>query len=334
MGRKHLFPICCYIFVAVLTTGCIMEDLRECPNEYAVRPVFNRNMLFADAFAAQVRSIDIKVFESATGKEVFARRDQGAPLGADGYRIYLPIPPGTYDILCWGGLAEGESFGYVSPGNAGLESCGIILATQDGISDKRLNDLYHGLSRNVIFTDNNISGSMDTQTTLVHLTKNTNRINVILHNLDGSEMSGKDFSFSIQSANAEMGFDNTLNSNRKVTYRPWDISPILSESDRRSVTTQSALSAEFSIGRLSDKGNSRLEVFRNHDGERIISIPLERNLLLYKGRFHDYMSDMEFLDRQDDYTLTFILDKNNNWDKAAMIYINDWATPPIQYEEW
>lgn len=46
------------------------------------------------------------------------------------------------------------------------------------------------------------------------------------------------------------------------------------------------------------------------------------------------MTDREYLDRQDDYAITFILDRNNNWDKASMIYINNWATPPVQYQEW
>ena len=27
------------------------------------------------------------------------------------------------------------------------------------------------------------------------------------------------------------------------------------------------------------------------------------------------MTDQEYLDRQDDYSITFILDRNNNWDR-------------------
>ncbi|MDE6469286.1 MAG: FimB/Mfa2 family fimbrial subunit, partial [Muribaculaceae bacterium] len=62
--------------------------------------------------------------------------------------------------------------------------------------------------------------------------------------------------------------------------------------------------------------------------------PLERTLLLYKAQFHASMADDEYLDREDDYNITFILDKNNNWNRAAMIYINNWATLPVQYQEW
>lgn len=315
-------------------TGCITEDITECPNDYGLQIVFDRNMLYADAFATQVKSVDIKVFDSATGREAYSFAEKGDALAAKGYRVALPLPPGSYDILCWGSMAEGNSFSYADPSADILEHRNVILNTEEGISRHRLNNLYHGLLKGETFTDNNDTGSTAPQTAVIHLTKNTNRINVILHNLDGTEMHENGFTFTITSKNGEMGYDNSLAAGREVTYKPWHITPIVSETEELRQPVQSALSAEFSTGRLTDKSESRLEVFRTSDGERIISIPLEKNLLLYKGEFHSSMTDGEYLDRQDDYTITFILDKNNNWDKAAMIYINKWATLPIQYQEW
>ena len=331
---RHLIKICISFLATVALTGCVTEDFEECPNEYELKLVFDRNMLFADAFASQVKSVDIKVFDSDTGQEVYAFCDQGAALASADYRVPLPIPPGSYDILCWAGMAEGNSFGYADPAADILEHQSVILNTQNGTSDRRLNNLYHGLARNVTFTDNNTIGSTQVQTATVSLTKDTNRIYVMLHNLDGTELQESNFEFYISSDNAEMAYDNSLDAKRKVTYQPWHITPISPESADSRANVQSALGAEMSVGRLSTKSDSRLDVYRVSDGERIISIPLERNLLLYKGEYYNYMSDQEYLDRQDDYVITFILDKNNNWDKAAMIYINNWATPPIQYQEW
>lgn len=332
MTRKHL--ICISLTAAFLATGCVTEDLPECPNEYELRIVFDRNMLYADAFASQVKSVDIKVFDSATGRQVFSHTEAGDALAADGYRVALPVPPGSYDILCWGGMAEGNSFSYADPAADILEHQNVILRTDGGESRARLNNLYHGLLRGHQFIDNNDIGSTDRQTATIYLTKDTNRINVLLLNLDGTAMEEGDFTFSISSANAETGFDNSTAARRKVTYRPWHITPITAETYSRATLAGTALSAEFSTGRLIDKGDSRLDIYRTADGERIISIPLESNLLLYKGEYHSSMSDQEYLDRQDDYEITFILDKNSNWDKAAMIYINKWATPPVQYQEW
>lgn len=346
MNTRHLVRICGIICIStmasVLTGGCIREDFAECKNSYDLRLVFDRNMLYTDAFASQVRSVDVKVFDSSTGREVYSYADSGAALESADYRVALPIPPGTYDILCWAGMAEGDSFGYALPAADMLQQHSVTLNTENGVSRRRLNNLYHGLSRGVTFVSGNSLGHDQAQTTTVYLTKNTNRVCVMLHNLDGTELDESGFTFSITSGNALMNFDNTLDPAGRVTYRPWHITPIMLESETKNETktetksepVQSALAAEISMARLVPDGNSRLDVYRTADGERIISVPLERNLLLYKGEYHSMMSDAEYLDRQDDYTITFILDRNNNWDRAAMIYINNWATPPVQYQDW
>lgn len=338
MNTRHLARICGIICIStmasVLTGGCIREDFAECKDTYDLRLVFDRNMLYTDAFASQVRSVDVKVFDSSTGREVYSYADSGAALESADYRVALPIPPGTYDILCWAGMAEGDSFGYALPAADMLQQHNVALNTENGVSGHRLNNLYHGLSRGVTFVSGNSLGHDQNQTTTVYLTKNTNRVCVMLHNLDGTELDESGFTFSITSGNALMNFDNTLDPAGRVTYRPWHVTPIILETETKSEPVQSALAAEISMARLVPDGNSRLDVYRTADGERIISVPLERNLLLYKGEYHSMMSDAEYLDRQDDYTITFILDRNNNWDRAAMIYINNWATPPVQYQDW
>lgn len=346
MKTRHLARICGIICISTmasaLTGSCIREDFAECKDTYDLRLVFDRNMLYTDAFASQVRSVDVKVFDSSTGREVYSYADSGAALESADYRVALPIPPGTYDILCWAGMAEGDSFGYALPAADMLQQHNVALNTENGVSGRRLNNLYHGLSRGVTFVSGNSLGHDQAQTTTVYLTKNTNRVCVMLHNLDGTELDESGFTFSITSGNALMNYDNTLDPAGRVTYRPWHVTPILLESETKKETktetksepVQSALAAEISMARLVPDGNSRLDVYRTADGERIISVPLERNLLLYKGEYHSMMSDAEYLDRQDDYTITFILDRNNNWDRAAMIYINNWATPPVQYQDW
>lgn len=338
MNTRHLVRICGIICIStmasVFTGGCIREDFAECKNSYDLRLVFDRNMLYTDAFASQVRSVDVKVFDSSTGREVYSYADSGAALESADYRVALPIPPGTYDILCWAGMAEGDSFGYALPAADMLQQHNVALNTENGVSDHRLNNLYHGLTRGVSFVSGNSVGHDQAQTATVYLTKNTNRVCVMLHNLDGTELDESGFTFSITSGNALMNFDNTLDPAGRVTYRPWHVTPIMLETETKSEPVQSALAAEISMARLVPDGNSRLDVYRTADGERIISVPLERNLLLYKGEYHSMMSDAEYLDRLDDYTITFILDRNNNWDRAAMIYINNWATPPVQYQDW
>lgn len=322
--------------ILVGSASCVRDDFEECPNDYRLKIVYTRNMLNADAFASMVKEVDIKVFSHDDRQLVYRHRESGEALASDNYEVVLPIGPGQYDILCWAGMAEGSSFGYANPQASGLEMQNVVLSTEDSQSVRLLDDLFHGLSSGVTFTDNNLSGYPETQYARLELTKNTNRIHVILHNLDGTTLDKDGFSLSISSKNGEMGFDNSISAAKAVDYLPWSVNTIHSESDDSGTKAPvpSALGAEFSVGRLMPDGGSVLNVVRNSDNVRIISIPLERNLLLYKGAFHDMMADQEYLDRQDNYTITFILDHNNNWDKAAMILINDWATLPVQFTEW
>jgi len=341
MTRQHLIYAALPLLATLMLSSCITADLQECPNEYNLRIVFDRNMLYADAFASRVKSVDIQVFDHATGKPVYRHTESGEALASGSYTVSLPIPSGTYDILCWGGLNEGGSFSYTKPGSEALTDQGMLLHTADGISSDRLNDLYHGMLASTSYIDNNDIGSFEPQTKTIYLTKDTNRVNVVLLNLDGTEMQPGDFTCTITSANGEMAYDNSLVADRSVAYTPWSVTPILMQTagdedarDDSSTATQSGLSAEFSMSRLAPSSSSRLDVVRTSDGERIISVPLEANLLLYKGAFYSEMSDAEYLDRQDDYTITFILDANNNWDIAAMIYIQKWATLPVQYQDF
>lgn len=323
-------------------TGCVMDDLPECPNEYALKIRFDRNMLYADAFATQVKSIDVKVFDFDSGKQVYHFSDEGPGLADESYLVSLPIPPGKYNILCWAGMAAGDSFGYTTRAGDELPEFSVILNDGAPESVKRLDNLFHGLLTGVEFTDNNAAGSFEPQIVTMPLTKDTNNINVMLHNLNGTPMDPDGYEMRISATNAEMDFRNSTAPSRRVRYSPWHVTPVshVKPGISGESTVQSALAAEFSMSRLMvpDKeagiSGSRLEVVRKTDGVTIISIPLESNLLLYRGQFHSQMTPQEFLDRQDDYQITFILDVNNSWDRSAMIYINDWATPPIQYQEW
>ena len=46
------------------------------------------------------------------------------------------------------------------------------------------------------------------------------------------------------------------------------------------------------------------------------------------------MGDQEFLDRLDEYNLTFFLDGDDKWYMAAGIHINSWVIVPEQDTEF
>ena len=57
--------------------------------------------------------------------------------------------------------------------------------------------------------------------------------------------------------------------------------------------------------------------------ENVLTIPLVDYVLLVKGNYNREMSDQEYLDRQDEYNMTFFLDNGNRW-MNAYIHINSW----------
>ena len=59
------------------------------------------------------------------------------------------------------------------------------------------------------------------------------------------------------------------------------------------------------------------------DDKLVLSIPLKDYALLVKGNYNKAMSDQEYLDRQDEFNLTFFLDEYGQWTTSRII-INSW----------
>ena len=65
-----------------------------------------------------------------------------------------------------------------------------------------------------------------------------------------------------------------------------------------------------------------LHIKNRETGEDVFRIPVADYALLVKGHYRENMSDQEYLDRQDEYTMTFFLDEGE-W-VSSFIYINSW----------
>ena len=55
----------------------------------------------------------------------------------------------------------------------------------------------------------------------------------------------------------------------------------------------------------------------------MLSIPVADYALLVKGNYNSSMSNQEYLDRQDEYNMTFFLDEDGDWLSASII-VNSW----------
>jgi hypothetical protein len=122
-----------------------------------------------------------------------------------------------------------------------------------------------------------------------------------------------------------MAYDNSVMEDEQIVYRPWDITTGQVDVDadistRANMVTVSV--AELTTARLMTDHHPMLVVSRKEDGERVLSVPIVDYALLVKGNYNRAMDDQEYLDRQDEYNMTFFV-HDGKW-VSSQIIINSW----------
>ena len=198
----------------------------------------------------------------------------------------------------------------------------IYSRAADGTAEVHsdLRPLFHGQVQRQSF-----SRAATTQVATVRLTKNTNNIRIVLQHLSGEAVDVDNFTFTIEDENGFMNYDNKLLDDEPLTYYAWHTdsgTAEMDESGARTTTSVSVAVAELTVGRLVME-NKPILTITNKEGEKVLSIPLIDYALLVKGYYNREMTDQEYLDRQDQYNMTFFLDENDQWASSSII-INSW----------
>ena len=311
----------------------IYDDEGDCDPHYFVRFVFDMNMLRTDAFATQVNSVDLYVFNAQTGEFVKHYFEKGEALASGNYRMPLDITPGDYELIAWCGLADNKNH-FTVPQAITKPSdliCTLTRSYDDtgAYSDANLHALFHG-SVSV-----NFPATEGEHVALVKLTKDTNNINLSLQHKAGT-LNPDDFEVVMSDNNGLMAHDNSLMNDEFIEYRPWILRN--GKVDIQSETTTYAdgindadeeseeanfLIAEISTARLMFNHDMRINIFDKKQGKVVFSIPLVQWALLLRSANHADMGEQEYLDRQDEYNLMVFLDGHESW-IAMSIYINGW----------
>ena len=306
--------------------GLIFEGEGDCGIYYRIRFKYDYNIKFADAFANEVNSVALYVFdENDILVEEIATTDKDA-LSSGTFEIPIELEPGSYTLLAWGGLMDEESFDMLADTKTGvtkLEELQVRMHRQyeDGkakVSEDLL-PLYHG-SMSLEVKD--VPG---TYTETMSLMKNTNVIRVLLHEISGHDIDAEKFIFEINDDNGLYGWDNALLDDEMITYSAWSQSTgtaEMSDVEVKAVTSATVALAELTIGRMRAGDSPVLHIRSRETGEDVFRIPVADYALLVKGNYREKMGDQEYLDRQDEYTMTFFLD-GGEW-VSSVIYINSW----------
>ena len=339
---------------AVTVTSCIdpmFESEGNCDVEHRIRFNYDMNLKWADAFPSEVKSVNLYVFDS-NGLFVKEYSDAGPALSQPGYSILLDLPADTYRFVAWCGLenegATKQSFTVPQPvpGETTIEELTSTLNTRTTAeyaeySDAQLYFLYHGYLEATL-VDNHDGRKYDHT---IYLTKDTNHIRIILQELSSEEgMNPDDYSFRIEAANGRMGYDNALLGNTVVTYQPWsqvsdEVGVGKIDVNDGSLRYVKGVVADLSVARLmaSQKDDLMLTIINETSPDKsvIARVPLIQYALLsrkyYEAAYgHTMSDDQEFLDREDEYVMTFFL-YNNKW-IDSYIDIHQWRIVFHEYD--
>ena len=300
----------------------------DCTPYNGVKLMYDYNMLYTDAAATQVTSAKVLVYgqDGALVKEIDATDQQ---LKDGEYFVRTDVAPGKYTIVAWCGLDEAPKT-WTLAGKETLTPMTVTMGTTGG-KVKEIAPMFHGISK-VTFPDK--EGLSEAE---VHLVKDFNDVKIVMQHLSGEDVDVSKFTYAITADNSVYAYDNTPILKGDVTYEPFLTKQASAESAeipedsgtgktsvKAGAATNNVALAEFTIGRLmaNAKVKQRLTIW-NDEGGKVLSIPLVDYLLLVKGYYNQSMSDQEYLDRQDDFSLTFFLDKNDTWVTSSII-INSW----------
>ncbi len=301
--------------------SAIYDGEGNCTVDYRVKFRYDYNMKFADAFAHEVEVVTLYLIDES-GKVVWQKTEQGEFLAAPDYSMAVSVPPGKYDILAWAGTTDKGSF--TIPTTQNVQELGCTLNRQyaedaSAYVGSDLDRLFHGY-----LADQTFSSEYGDYTYTIPLVKNTNTVRVVLQQLSGEPVDKDKFSFTITDENGKMAWNNALLPDEQITYHAWrtdagqaGIGPEGNDA------AYSAVVAELTVPRLMTTHKPRLTVTHRESGEVVFSIPLIDYALLVKGFYNRDMDNQEYLDRQDEYNMTFFLDEGNRW-LDAYIYINSW----------
>ena len=327
---KRFFILHSSFFISLLLASCsIMDYEGDCTPYYRARFTYDHHLHYSDAFAGQVQSVALYAFDDE-GRYVACFRDRGEALAREGYTLPVDLPAGRYHFVAWCGLEDerqSHAVPTLQPGTSTLSDLTCTVqrehADETTATAGELAPAFHSLVTDVELTDTYGTHYID-----IPLVKDTKTVRVVLQHLDGSPVPADRFTFNIACANGLMAHDNSLLPDEVLNYRPYYTASGTAETQAdgtRATTSISTALAEMSTGRLVwDNGTpATLSVTNNETGQVVLSIPLMDYALLVKGYYNRDMPDQEYLDRQDEYNLTFFLDENNRWVSSTII-INSW----------
>lgn len=362
--NNNWFKLVCFSAIALTTmSSCIKEDMDDCPpaiSKVALQFDYTYNVKQADAFAAEVKNINVYAFDE-NGK-FFDSYIESREKFETGHTMEITgLKDGKYTFVCLArdrqvmSRAEDDemefSFASLTPGVSSIDDLTERMGKDNGEgikNDKEFAALYTAKTQ-VDFQRLNQNGNEGTVVTstlsLMKCTK-TYRIVLLPYENDQADFKPENFDVRIEGSSAWLDHKGEKVKNERITYLPYNMERRANYDGAHTEVNEEpvdqALIYDLSSSRMFERQNDRRVVRdgdkNNYDDKRIIITDLRDKdhpielfnhslpwfLALCGEKVNQNWDDQEYLDREDHYVLMFYVSDKRDYNMITKVNVNGW----------
>ena len=362
--NKNWFKLVCFSAIALTTmSSCIKEDMDDCPpaiSKVALQFDYTYNVKQADAFAAEVKNINVYAFDE-NGK-FFDSYIESREKFETGHTMEITgLKDGKYTFVCLArdrqvmSRAEDDemefSFASLTPGVSTIDDLTERMGKDNGEeikNDKEFAALYTAKTQ-VDFQRLNQNGNEGTVVTstlsLMKCTK-TYRIVLLPYENDQADFKPENFDVRIEGSAAWLDHNGEKVKNEGITYLPYNMERRANYDGAHTEVNEEpvdqALIYDLSSSRMFERQSDRRSVRdgdkSDYDDKRIIITDLRDKdhpielfnhslpwfLALCGEKVNQNWGDQEYLDREDHYVLMFYVSDKRDYNMITKVNVNGW----------
>lgn len=362
--NNNWFKLVCFSAIALTTmSSCIKEDMDDCPpaiSKVALQFDYTYNVKQADAFAAEVKNINVYAFDE-NGK-FFDSYIESREKFETGHTMEITgLKDGKYTFVCLArdrqvmSRAEDDemefSFASLTPGVSTIDDLTERMGKDNGEeikNDKEFAALYTAKTQ-VDFQRLNQNGNEGTVVTstlsLMKCTK-TYRIVLLPYENDQADFKPENFDVRIEGSSAWLDHKGEKVKNEGITYLPYNMERRANYDGAHTEVNEEpvdqALIYDLSSSRMFERQSDRRAVRdgdkNNYDDKRIIITDLRDKdnpielfnhslpwfLALCGEKVNPNWDDQEYLDREDHYVLMFYVSDKRDYNMITKVNVNGW----------
>lgn len=362
--NNNWFKLVCFSAIALTTmSSCIKEDMDDCPpaiSKVALQFDYTYNVKQADAFAAEVKNINVYAFDE-NGK-FFDSYIESREKFETGHTMEITgLKDGKYTFVCLArdrqvmSRAEDDemefSFASLTPGVSTIDDLTERMGKDNGEeikNDKEFAALYTAKTQ-VDFQRLNQKGNEGTVVTstlsLMKCTK-TYRIVLLPYENDQADFKPENFDVRIEGSAAWLDHKGEKVKNEGITYLPYNMERRANYDGAHTEVNEEpvdqALIYDLSSSRMFERQSDRRVVRdgdkNDYDDKRIIITDLRDKdnpielfnhslpwfLALCGEKVNQNWDDQEYLDREDHYVLMFYVSDKRDYNMITKVNVNGW----------